>query len=111
MEKLIPLVQIVLTILLFPAGWLSAHYLNVAQTKRSKRLEYRLVMLHSFLDVWFFIEKHSTPFTDPMFLPLLQEARSNFLLYGTEDEQKSLRVSLHPLRKKMLIRQTRFLNS
>ncbi len=56
----------------------------------AKRLEYRQVALRSFLPVWFRIQKNRQAFHDPAFLPLLEEARTNFLLYGFQDEIEPL---------------------
>ena len=61
-------------------------YLNRLQDISQKRLEYRLEALKSFLPVWFSIQKNEAPFTQPDFLPKLETARSNFQLYGYQDE-------------------------
>ncbi len=67
-------------------GWFVTGYLNRRKDVAQKRLEYRLESLKSFLPVWFFIQKNSAPFEGKGFLAMLENARSNFLLYGYEDE-------------------------
>lgn len=42
--------------------------------------------LKSFIDVFYFIEENSAPFSDPSFLSLLRKTRTKFLLYGEDDE-------------------------
>jgi hypothetical protein len=76
----------IFAVLVFPLGWLATNVLNQAKEVRQRRLELRLEMLHSFLPVWFEIQKYSTPFSNSDFLPQLETARSNFHLYGHKDE-------------------------
>jgi hypothetical protein len=69
-------------------GWFVNGQLNRKNEIAKRRFEYRMNALQSFLKVWFFIQKNTAPFTDPAFLTILQEARSNFQLYGMDDEIK-----------------------
>ncbi|MEZ4724176.1 MAG: hypothetical protein R2863_05915 [Candidatus Kapaibacterium sp.] len=66
--------------------WFVNGQLNRSNEIAKKRFEYRINALQSFLKVWFFIQKTPTPFINPLFLPMLEEARSNFQLYGKDDE-------------------------
>jgi len=67
-------------------GWFVNGYLNRKNEIAKKRFEYRMNALQSFLPVWFFIQKNSEPFADSSFLPLLEKSRSEFQLYGTDEE-------------------------
>jgi hypothetical protein len=67
-------------------GWFVNGQLNRRNEIAKKRFDYRMTALQSFLKVWYFIQKNSAPFNDPLFLPMLEEARSNFQLYGKDDE-------------------------
>lgn len=69
-------------------GWFVNGHLNRRNEIAKKRFEYRINALQSFLKVWFFIQKNPAPFMNPSFLLLLEEARSNFQLYGKDDEIK-----------------------
>jgi hypothetical protein len=69
-------------------GWFVNGQLNRKNEIAKRRFKYRMNALQSFLKVWFFIQKNTAPFTDPAFLPILEEARSNFQLYGKDDEIK-----------------------
>jgi len=93
----------ILTILLFPLGWLATNVLNEAKETREKRLEYRLLMLHSFLPLWFIIQKDGAPFTNPTFLPQLEDVRSKFLIYGKKDEIVLFEDFIKAIEKKDLI--------
>ena len=76
----------VISAIIVAVGWFVTGYLNRLQDIALKRLEYRLEALKSFLPVWFSIQENSAPFTQPDFLPKLETARSNFQLYGYQDE-------------------------
>ena len=68
-------------------GWFVSGYLNRRHEVAKKRMEYRLETLHSFLPVFFSIQKHKNPFEDdPELLAKLEKSRSNFQLYGLKDE-------------------------
>jgi hypothetical protein len=67
-------------------GWLVTGWQNRRKDVAQKRLDYRLSALEAFLPVWFLIEKHSEPFSQPGFLASLENARSKFQLYGRKDE-------------------------
>ncbi len=69
-------------------GWFINSHLNRKNNIAQKRFEYRMGALKSFIDVFYIIEKNSSPFSDPSFLPLLEKARTNFSLYGENDEIK-----------------------
>ena len=73
-------------------GWFVNGQLNRRNEIAKKRFEYRMNALQSFLKIWFFIQKNTAPFEDPTFLPLLEEARSNFQLYGKDDEIKLFEI-------------------
>ena len=102
MEQNISILLNVLAILLFPAGWLATNVLNNAQEIRKRRLELRLQMLHSFLPVWFEIQQNSAPFTNPSFLPKLEDARSKFQLYGKKDEIEKFEAFIKAIEGKNL---------
>jgi hypothetical protein len=72
--------------LIVAAGWFVTGYLNRRKDVAQKRLEHRLEALKSFLPVWFAIQRGGDPFQQPGFLQQLETARSNFQLYGLEDE-------------------------
>jgi len=72
--------------LIVAAGWFVTGYLNRRKDVAQKRLDHRLEALKSFLPVWFSIQQHNAPFEQPGFLQQLEMARSNFQLYGHEDE-------------------------
>lgn len=76
--------------LIVAIGWFVTAYHNRKKDIAAKRLEHRLTALKSFLPVWFAIQKSRAPFQDPKFLPLLEEARSNILLYGLSDEMEPM---------------------
>jgi hypothetical protein len=76
----------VLSAVIVAVGWFVTGYLNRLQDISQKRLEYRLEALKSFLPVWFSIQRNNAPFTQPDFLQKLETARSNFQLYGYQDE-------------------------
>lgn len=67
-------------------GWFVTGWLNRRKDVAQKRMELRLQALESFLPVWFTIQSNSAPFTDPGFLALLERSRSQFQLYGSNDE-------------------------
>ena len=67
-------------------GWFVNGQLNRRNEIAKKRFEFRMAALQSFLKVHFIIEKNPAPFDDPLFLPLLEETRINFQLYGKDDE-------------------------
>jgi len=68
-------------------GWFVNGLLNRRHEIAKKRMEYRLETLHSFLPVFFSIQKHENPFEDdPELLEKLEKSRSNFQLYGKTDE-------------------------
>jgi len=68
-------------------GWFISGYLNRRHEVAKKRMEYRLETLHSFLPVFFSIQKNKNPFEeDPKLLAKLEKSRSNFQLYGLQDE-------------------------
>lgn len=69
------------------AGWFVNGLLNRRHEVAKKRMEYRLEALHSFLPIFFSIQKHQNPFgDDPNLLQKLEESRSKFQLYGRTDE-------------------------
>ena len=72
--------------LIVSVGWFVTGWLNRRKDVAQKRLEYRLKALESFLPVWFIIQRNSAPFSDPHFLKKLEQSRSNFQLYGRQDE-------------------------
>ncbi len=76
----------VISAVIVAVGWFVTGYLNRLQDISQKQLEYRLEALKSFLPVWFSIQRNNAPFTQPDFLPMLETARSNFQLYGYQDE-------------------------
>ena len=86
--------------LIIAVGWYVTAYLNRRKDVAEKRLEHRLVALKSFLPVWFMLQKRISQLRksenpalvpmDPKFSPLLEEARSNFQLYGYPDEIEPL---------------------
>jgi hypothetical protein len=67
-------------------GWFANGWLNRRNETAKKRFDFRMAALQSFLKVWFFIQRNPAPFLDPSFLPLLEDARSLFQLYGKDDE-------------------------
>jgi hypothetical protein len=67
-------------------GWFVNGYLNRKNEIAKKRLDHRVPTLKAFLKVWFFIQNNNAPFTDPNFLPLVEEVRGDFQLYGQKDE-------------------------
>ena len=79
-----------LSALIVAVGWFVTGYLNRLQDISQKRMEYRLEALKSFLPVWFAIQRNDAPFADPNFLTQLETARSNFQLYGYEDEIRAM---------------------
>ena len=71
-------------------GWFVNGDLNRRKDVALKRLEHRLEALKSFLPVWFSIQEGGAPFLQPDFLQHLKTARTNFQLYGCEDEIQSM---------------------
>lgn len=67
-------------------GWFVTGHVNRTAEIAKRRLDYRLKMLESFLPVWFAIQQNKAPFAVAGFLEQLRIARSNFLLYGYQDE-------------------------
>ena len=61
-------------------GWFVNGYLNRKNEIDKKRLDHVLPTLKSFLKVPRFIEKNPAPFSDPTFLPLIEEVRIDFFL-------------------------------
>ena len=80
-------------------GWFVTGYLNRRKDVAQKRMEYRLRALEAFLPVWFAIQKNSAPFSDPGFLPLLEDARAKIQLYGHEKEIALMEVFIAGLEK------------
>ena len=76
----------VISAVIVAVGWFVTGYLNRLQYISQIRIEYRLEALKSFLPVWFSIQNNNAPFTQPDFLPKLETGRSNFQLYGFQDE-------------------------
>lgn len=74
------------SVLIIITGWFVNGYLNRKNEIAKKRLDYRLPALLSFFKVWSVITKNGKPFSDPTFLPLIEEARSSISMYGDEDE-------------------------
>ena len=56
-------------------------------------------MLFSFLPVWFEILHNPAPFTNPDFLPNLNDARNKFYLYGKQDEIDSFEAFIKAIRE------------
>ncbi|WP_233968875.1 hypothetical protein [Pectobacterium polaris] len=83
-------------------GWFVTGHLNRIKDISQKRLEYRLRTLEAFLPVWFSIQKNSAPFTDQNFLANLENARSNFQLYGLIDEIKIMEEFISAIEAKNL---------
>lgn len=75
-----------ISVIVFIIGWFINNYIKYRYEISKKRFEYRINALQSFLNVWFIIQKESSPFTNDAFLPALEKARTNFQLYGTNDE-------------------------
>lgn len=88
--------------LIIAIGWFVTGYLGRKNDVALKRLEFRLKALESFLPVWFAIEKNSAPFSDPEFLPLLEETRSKIQLYGHDDEIASVEKFIHEIESQNL---------
>lgn len=84
------------------AGWFVNGWLNRRNEIAKKRFEYRMQALQSFLKVWFIIEKEKSPFTHPDFLKLLEETRTNFQLYGEDDEIRLYEEFIRSIEKKDL---------
>ena len=80
----------VISAFIVAVGWFVTGYLNGRRDISQKRLEYRLEALKSFLPVWFSIQRNGAPFAQPDFLSKLETARSNFQLYGYQDEINSM---------------------
>lgn len=76
----------ILSVLAVIAGWFISGELNRRNEIAKKRFDFRMNSLQSFLEIWFFIQKNSSPFLDHQFLPLIEETRKKFLLYGKADE-------------------------
>lgn len=74
------------SLLIIVIGWFINNHLNRKNDIAKVRFEYRMNALKKFLNVYFFIQKNSTPFADPLFLPLLEETRTLLSLYGEDDE-------------------------
>ncbi len=91
------------SVIIIIVGWFINGYINRKHEIAKKRLEYRMDSLESFLKVWFFIQKNSNPFSDPIFLPLLEKARSNFQLYGETDEIDNFEKFIKKLETKDII--------
>lgn len=80
----------IISVLIVVIGWFVHALLNRRHEISKERFKYQMVARQSFINVWLLIQKNSAPFTNPLFLPLLEEARKNFQLYGTEIEIKLL---------------------
>lgn len=78
--------MIIIVVIGWPVTSLLTGYYNRRQDVALKRLEHRLEALKSFLPVWFAIQKNGSPFASSAFLPKLENARSNFQLYGYDAE-------------------------
>jgi len=76
----------IISVLIVVIGWFVNALLNRRHEISKERFKYQMVARQSFINVWLFIQKNSAPFTNPLFLPLLEEARKNFQLYGTDNE-------------------------
>jgi hypothetical protein len=81
--------------LIVAAGWFVTGYLNRRKDVAQKRLDHRLEALKSFLPVWFSIQQGGAPFEQPGFIRQLEMARSNFQLYGQEDEIQIMEEFIH----------------
>jgi hypothetical protein len=68
-------------------GWFVNGIMNRKHEIAKKRMEYRLDALHSFLPVFFTVQKNApNHHNDPIFQSQIHKARSNFQLYGYNDE-------------------------
>ncbi len=74
------------SVIAFIIGWFVNGKLNRNNEISIKRFEYRMKALNSATALLFFIQKNPSPFANNTFLPLLEEARSNFQLFGKDDE-------------------------
>ena len=80
----------IISVAIVIVGWFINSMLNRRHEIFKERFKYQMVARQSFIDVWFFIQKNSAPYTTPEFLPLLENARKNFLLYATNKEIRLL---------------------
>jgi len=92
----------VISAVIVAVGWFVTGYLNRLQDISQKQLEHRLEALKSFLPVWFSIQRNDAPFAQPDFLPQLENARSNFQLYGYKDEIDLLEGFIKAIEQKNL---------
>jgi hypothetical protein len=76
----------VISVIAIITGWFVNGYLNRKNEIAKKRLDHRLPTLKAFLKIPRLIEKNSAPFNDTIFLPLIEEVRGDFQLYGQDDE-------------------------
>lgn len=75
------------------AGWFVNGLLNRRHEIAKKRMEYRLETLHSFLPIVLSVNRYENPFEqDQSLLCNLEKSRSNFELYGLEDEISMFQV-------------------
>ena len=73
-------------------GWFVNSHLTRLNEIAKKRIDYRLHALHSILEMWYFIEKTSAPFTDSQFPSILKNTRIKINLYGKDDEIKEFEI-------------------
>lgn len=83
-------------------GWVVTWYLNLAHQRALKRFEYRMKALKSFLPVWNYIQKDSASLTKPEFFPILEKAREQFQLYGSNQEIKIMEKFIKAIDQKQL---------
>ncbi|MBB3058880.1 hypothetical protein [Mucilaginibacter gotjawali] len=76
----------IITVIAAIAGWFINGVLNRRNEIAKKRLDYGVNALLLYVKVKLLIDFNPAPFTDPSFLPLLQETRLNFQLYCDRNE-------------------------
>ena len=76
-----------ISVIIVIVGWFANSYLNRRHEIFKKRLDYRLKMLDSYVQVAAALVKNS-----PNFVDLLGEAQVQILLFGTEEEVKKIKV-------------------
>lgn len=102
----VALVGLVVTIV----GWFVSENRKRRTTARVRGFENRMNALNLAVRMISFVDNNGAPFTDPNFLPLLEETRRNFQLYCRKDEVDNLEEFINAIDERSIIRANYALN-